>query len=115
MLPPSYVTINQNLSPILQVYTPSTTIPAENISEKFPSFLEKLALCAKLVQKWFCWDFEVLPLDYEKINLNFSPVAQIYSPNTTVLAKKNFWKFSQFLGKTHIVCRIGTKMALLRF
>ena len=34
------------------------------ISEKVPSFPGKLTLCAKLVQKWSCWDFEVLPPDY---------------------------------------------------
>ena len=85
------------------------------ISPKFPSFSEKLTLCANLVQKWSCWDFKVLAPDYVKINQNFSPIPQIYILNTTILTKNNFWKVSQFSRKTYIVCKIGTKMVLLAF
>ena len=39
-------------------------------SGKFPSFPEKLTLCAKLGQKWSCWDFQVLPPDYVTIKIS---------------------------------------------
>ena len=94
MLPPDYVTINQNFSPIPRIYTPNAT----------------LTLCAKLVQKWFCWDFEVLPPSYVTINGFFSPIPRVYPPNTTILTKKNSWKFSQFPRKTYIVCKISTRI-----
>ena len=66
-------------------------------------------------KKWSCLDFEVLAPDYVTINQNFSPIPQIYIPNTTILTKNNFWKISQFSKKTYIVCKIGTKMVLLGF
>ena len=56
-----------------------------------------------------------MPPDYVTINQNFSPIPQFYTPNTTILSKKNFWKISQFSRKTYIVCKIWTKMALMRF
>ena len=141
VLPPDYVTINQNFSPISQIYTPNNTILTKNnfwkisqfsrktyivckfwikmvllgfwsgtpslcdnqlrflrfyrlimwqsikisvlfhksthqtipfwlkiISGKFPNFPEKLTLCANFGQKWFCWDFEVVPPHYVTIN-----------------------------------------------
>ena len=82
---------------------------------KFPSFPEKVTLCAKFEQKWFCWDVEVLPPDYVRINQNLSPIPQICIPNATILTKNNFQKISQFSKKTCIVCKIGTKMVLLGF
>ena len=165
VLPPDYVTINQNFSPIPQIYTQNPTISTKKeflknflvfhknfhcvqnlnkngvagilrfyplimsksikisvlfhksthrtlplrpkrISGKFPSFPEKLTLCAKFEQKWFCWGFEVLPPDYVTINQNFSPIPQIYTQDTTMLTEKNFWKISQFSRKTYIVCKI---------
>ena len=106
MLPPHYVTINQNFSPIPQIYTPNTTILNKMNFWKIPSFPEKLTLYGKFEQKWFYWDFEVLPPDYVTINQNFSPIPQIYTPNTTILTEKNFWKISQFPRKTYIVCKI---------
>ena len=115
MLPLDNVTINQNLSPIPQIYIPNTTILTKRKFWKFPSFPEKLTLCAKLGQKWSCWDFEVLPPDYVTINQNFSPIPQIYIPDTIILTKNNFWKIFQFSRKTDIVCKIGTKMVLLGF
>ena len=81
---------------------------------KFLNFPEKLTLCAKFKQKWFCWEFEVLPPDFVTINQNFSPIPQIYTPSTTILTEKNFWKVSQFSRKTYIVCKIWTKMVLVR-
>ena len=113
VLPPDYVTINQNFSPIPQIYIPNTTILTKIISGKFPSFPEKLTMCAKLGQKWSCLDFEVLPTDYVTINKNFSSIPHIYIPNTTILTKNNFWKISQFSRKTYNVCKIGTKMVFL--
>ena len=87
----------------------------KRISGKFPNFPEKLTLCAKFEQKWFCWDFEVLPNDYVTINQNFSPIPQIYTQNSTISSEKDFWKFSQFSRKTYIVCKIGTKIVLQGF
>ena len=55
----------------------------------FLSFPRKLTLRAKLVQKWFFWDFKVIPPDYVTINPNSSPIPRIYIPNTTILAEKN--------------------------
>ena len=57
----------------------------------------------------------MLPSHYVTINQNFSPIPQIYTPNTTILTEKNFWKISQFSRKTYIVCKIWTKMVLLGF
>ena len=57
----------------------------------------------------------MLPPDYVTINQNFSPIPQIYTPNTTILTKKNFWKISHFSRKTYIVCKIRTKMVLMGF
>ena len=99
---PDYVTINQNLSPIPQIYILNSTILTKNNFWKYPSFPEKLTLCAKLGQKWSCLDFEVLPSDCVTINQNFSPIPQIYIPNTTILTEKKFWKISQFSSKTYI-------------
>ena len=110
MLPPGYVTINQNFSPIPQIYIPNTTILLKRISGKFPNFSEKLTLCAKLGQKLSFWDFELLPPDYVTINQNLIPIPQIYIPNTTILTEKNFWKISQFFRKTYIVCKIATRI-----
>ena len=110
-----FVTINQNSCPIPQIYTPNTTNLTEKNFGKFLSFPEKLTLCAKFEQKWFCWDFEVLPPDFVRINKNFSPIPQIQTQNTTNLTKNNFWKVSQFSRKTYIVCKIWTKMVLLGF
>ena len=87
----------------------------KRISGKFPNFPEKLTLCAKFEQKWFWWDFEVLPPDYLTINQNFSPIPQIYTQNPTISTKKNFWKISQFSKKTYIVCKIWIKIVLIGF
>ena len=64
----------------------------------------KVTFCAELAKKSFCWDFEVLSPDHVTINPIFGPILPI--------AEKNFWKFSQFLSKTYIVIKIGTKMVL---
>ena len=146
------------------------TIPIwlKRIFGKFLNFPEKLTLCAKFEQKWFCWDFEVLPPEFVTINQNFSPIPQIctptlpfwlkrfplnfsifhenlhcvqhlekncftgilkscpliiwqsikilYSYSTNLHTKqyhsddKNFWKISHFRRKTDIVCEIGTRI-----
>ena len=111
VLPPDYVTINQNS---VQFHEPTySLLPLwpKGISGQFPSFPGKLTLCPKFGQKWLFRDFEVLPPDYVKVNQNFSPIPQIYTPNTTILITKNFWKISQFRRKTYIVCQIGTRIA----
>ena len=94
---------------------PTLPIWLKRIFGKFLNFPEKLTLCPKFEQKWFCWDFEVLPPDFVRINQNFSPIPQIQTPNTNNLTKNNFWKVSQFSRKTYIVCKIWTKMVLLGF
>ena len=108
----------ENQSKISVLFHKSThkTLPfwPNRIFRKFPSFPEKLTLCGNFGQKWFCWEFKVLSPDYVTINQNLSPIPQIYIPNTTILTKKNFWKISQFSRKTYIVCKIWTKMALIR-
>ena len=71
VLPPDYMTINQNFSTIPQIYTKNHTISTKKISGKFLSFPEKLTLFAKFEQKSFSRDFEVLPPDYVRINQNF--------------------------------------------
>ena len=110
------MTINQNFSPIPQIYTTHRTLSfrPKRISGKVLSFPGKLTLCAKFEQKWFCWDFEVLPPDYGIINQNFSPSPQIYRQYPTISIKKSFWKISQFSRKAYIVCKIWTKMVFVR-
>ena len=50
-LPPDYVTINQNLSPIPQIYIPNTTIlTKKEFLENFPVFQKNLQ-GAKLLQE----------------------------------------------------------------
>ena len=39
----------------------------------------------------------------------------LHTKHTNILTKKNFAKISQFLRKTYIVCKFGTKMVLLGF
>ena len=115
MLTPNYVTINQNFSPIPQIYIPNTTILTKKKFWKISQFSRKLTLCAKLGQKWISCDFEVLPPDYVTINQNLSPIPQIYILNTTFLSKPKLSKISQFSRETYIVCKIGTKIVLLGF
>ena len=159
MLPPDYVTINQNSSPILQIYTPNTTIltkkdftekvSQENlhcvqnlykngfaaISKSYPLAINRTfspiprifilsitilikknlrtfsqsprktyIVCKIGTKKWFCWDFEILPPGYVIINRNFSPIRQIYTPNTTILSKIcNQSKFQSYLARLRLV------------
>ena len=99
-LPPDYVTINQNFSPIPQICTQIPTILTKNNFGKFPSFPEKPTLCAKLEQKWFLLEYEVLPPpDYLTVSPNFTPIPESYTPKTMILITKNFLKISQFRGK----------------
>ena len=109
VLPSSYVTITQNFSPILQIYALNTTILTKKNIWKIPRFPEKLTLYAKLGQKLFCWDFEVLPLDYVTINQNFSPIPQTYTINATTLTKKNFLKIPSFPEKLTLCAKLVHK------
>ena len=110
MLPPDYLTINQNLNPIPRIYIPNTNILIKNNSGEFLGFREKLTLCAKLGQKFSFLNFEVLPPDYLTINQNLSPIPQICIPDTTIVTEENFWKIFQFSRKNYIVWKILTKM-----
>ena len=56
----------------------------------------------------------MLSPDYVTINQNFSPIPQISIPKASIMAKKDFWKISQFSRKIYIVCKIWTKMLMLR-
>ena len=98
----------KNFSSIPQIKTTNTSILTKKSSGIFPKFPEKLTLYAKSGQKWFFWDFEVLHPSYVTINKQFSSIPQIYTPNTTILTKKNLWKISKVSRKTYIVCKIGT-------
>ena len=55
------------------------------------------------------------PPSYVTINRNRSALPQVYTQNTTILMKHNFWKISLFTRKTSIVCRIDTRIDLLGF
>ena len=64
-------------------------IQPKRFLNRFPRFPRKLTLCAALAQKRFCWNFEVLPPHCVTIYRNFSPIPQVYTSNTTILAKNN--------------------------
>ena len=106
VLPPDYVTIYQNVSPIPQIYIPNTTILTKNNFWKITQFSRKTYIVCKIGTKWSWWDFEVLPPDYVTINPNFSPIPQVYIPNNTILAKTKFWKISQFSEKPTLCAKL---------
>ena len=108
-----YLLLFGNFTPVPQICTCWATNLAKNIFEESSQFSRKIYIVWKIWTEWFCWDFEVLPPDYVTINQNLSPIPQIYTPNSTILTEKNFWKISQFSRKTYIVCKIWTKMVLL--
>ena len=56
-----------------------------------------------------------LLLDYLLLFGNFTPIPQIYTHRATNLAKNIFEEISPFSRKTYIVCKIWTKIVLLRF
>ena len=112
VLPLDYVTINQTFSPIPQFYAANSTILAKNKFWKISHFSTTTYILCKI---WICWKFKVLPPDYMTINQNFSLIPRIYIPNTTILAKNNFSKISQFSRKTYIACKIWKKRVLKRF
>ena len=76
---------------------------AKNIFEEISPFSRKTYIVCKIWTKMVLLGIEVLPLDYVTINQNFTPIPQLYTQNTTILTKKNFWKISQFSRKTYIV------------
>ena len=82
--------------------------------KKFRHFPGKLPLRAKSGQKWFCWDFKVLPTDYVTVN-QISVLFHKTTHQTLPFWIKNFWKISQFSRKTYIVCKIWIKMVMLGF
>ena len=104
VLPPHYLTINQNFRSTYQ----SLPFCLKSISGEFPSFPE-LTLCAKFEQKWFRWDFEVLPPDYVTMNQKFRPIPQIYTQNPTISTKNDFWKISQFSRKVTLCAKFEQK------
>ena len=109
MLLPRYVRINQNFSYILRIKTQTTTILIEKNFWNICQIARKTYIVCKMGQIWFCWDFEVLPPDqYEKMNSNFSPVKQIYTPNTTILAEI-FENFPSFPGKVTFCAELVQK------
>ena len=71
--------------------------------KKFLRFPEKLKLCSKFEQKWFCWDFKVLPPDYVTINQNFSPIPQIYTQPYHFDQKEVLENFPVFQKNLHCV------------
>ena len=54
----------------------------------------------------------MLPHGYAEINGKLSPVPQIYTLETTILAENNSFQLPQFSRKIYIVCKIGPKMSL---
>ena len=78
-------------------------------------FQENLHCVQNLSQKSVWWDFDVSPPGYVAINRKLSPIPQIYTPETTILAKNNSCKFSQISRKIYIVCKIGPKISLVGF
>ena len=109
------MTVNQNFSPIPQIYAPNTAILIGKNFWKISQFRRKTYIVCKVWTKWFWLEFEVLPPNYVTVNQNFSPIPQIYAPNTAILIGKNFWKISQFRRKTYIVCKVWTKWFWLEF
>ena len=125
MLPPDYVTINQNLSPIPQIYISITTILTEKNFWKVSQFFRKTYIVCKitirienrptigLVPHSIPHSMLLILLDYLLFFANFTPISQIYTHRATNLAEKIFQEISLFSKKTYIVCKIGTKMILL--
>ena len=77
-----------------------------------PDFQENLHCVQNRSQKWVWWDFDVSPPGYVAINRKISPIPQIYTLETTILAKNNSCQFSQISRKIYIVCKIGPKIEL---
>ena len=109
VLPPDYVTINQNFSPIAQIYLPNTSILAKNNFWKVSQFFRKTYIVWKIWTKMILLGFESVILSFCDNQSKFSPIPQIYTPNTTILAKKNFWKISQFSRKLTLCAKFGQK------
>ena len=108
-LPPDYVLINQNFNHIPEIYLPSTTILTEKKFWKISQFSRKTYIVCKIWTKMVLFGFWSVTPSYVTINKNVSSVPQTYTPNTTILTKKEFLKNFQGCQKTlYIVCKVGT-------
>ena len=85
---------------------------------KFLNFPKKLTLCTKFEQKWFCWDswfWSLTPMIlWQSITISVLFHKSTHRKHYHSFTEKNFWKVSQFSRKTYIVCKIWTKMVLVR-
>ena len=105
-----YVVINRKLSLFPQIFILETTIL---VKKEFPSILpdiqENLHCVQNRSQKCLWWDFEVSLPGYVAINRKLSPIPQIYTLETTILAKNNSRQFSQISRKSYTVSKICPK------
>ena len=99
----SHLTINQNFSSIPQIYTTNTTILIKENFANISQVSRQTYIVWKIGEKWSSWDFEVLPPSHAIITQKFSPIPQIYTPNTTIMTKRNFWKNQGFQKNLHCV------------
>ena len=74
-----------------------------------PDFQENLHCVQNQSQKLVWLDFDISPPGYVAINRKLSPIPQIYTLETTILAKNNSCQFSQISRKIYIVCKISPK------
>ena len=107
---PGYVEINTKLSPIPQIYTRETTILAKNNSCQFSQISRKIYIVCKIGPKIEFGSNLMSHPGYVEINTKLSPIPQIYTRETTILAKNNSCQFSQISRKIYIVCKIGPKI-----
>ena len=127
MLPPDYLTVNQNFSPIPQSYISKTTINSDNkeFLENFPVWQRNLHWVPNQykIDPQFHIQYHIqfhiqcfnLSLDYLLLFGNFTHIPQIYTHRATNLAKNIFEEISPFSRKTDIVWKIWTKMVFLGF
>ena len=130
------MTINQNFSPIPQIYIPNTTILTKNNFWKISQFSRKTYIVCKIATRienretynrsssafnstfnvcLFHIQCFIIPLDFSLFYANFTRIPQIYTHRATNLPEKIFQEISLFSMKTYIACNIGTKMILLGF
>ena len=109
--PPGYVAINRKLSHIPQIYTHKTIILVKNYSCQFSQTSRKnLHFVQNWSQKLVWWDFEVSSSGYVAINRKLSPIPQIYTLKTTILAKKQFLSIlTNFQENLHCVENLSQK------
>ena len=123
VLPPDYVTINQNFSPIPQIYTPDNTILTKNNFWKISQFSRKTYIVCKFWTKMVLlgfWSGTPSLCDNQLRFLRFYPLIMWQSIKISVLFHKSthqtipFW-LKRISRKTYIVCKIWTKMVLQGF